>query len=132
MLLRLDVSKMPPNPEVHRTDGDFPLAWAKTYGKGRVFYSALGHAGGTWDNRDVEQMYFEAIKWSLGLTDADVTRDALPAASGEMGALCSRGSSPLRSSRRPIAPVPAHGPAQQKAARGAAYAGRGAVRDART
>jgi type 1 glutamine amidotransferase len=29
---------------VRRTDGDFPLAWAKNYGKGRVFYSSLGHA----------------------------------------------------------------------------------------
>jgi type 1 glutamine amidotransferase len=73
VLLRLDVSKMPPNGEVHRTDGDFPLVWAKMYGKGRVFYSALGHAASTWDDRDIDQMYFEAIKWSMGLTDADVT-----------------------------------------------------------
>jgi uncharacterized protein len=73
VLLRLDVSKMPPNAEVHRTDGDFPLAWAKTYGKGRVFYSALGHAAATWDNPDVYHMYFEALKWSLGLIDGDVT-----------------------------------------------------------
>jgi hypothetical protein len=29
VVLRLDVSKMPANSEVHRTDGDFPLAWAK-------------------------------------------------------------------------------------------------------
>jgi type 1 glutamine amidotransferase len=73
VLLRLDVSKMPPNPDVHRTDGDFPLAWAKTYGKGRVFYSSLGHAASTWDNPDVYHMYLEALKWSLGLTEADVT-----------------------------------------------------------
>jgi type 1 glutamine amidotransferase len=73
VLLRLDVSKMPPNPELHRTDGDFPLAWAKMYGKGRVFYSAFGHAAATWDNPEVYRMYFEAIKWSLGLSDADVT-----------------------------------------------------------
>jgi uncharacterized protein len=73
VLLRLDLSKMPPTPELHRTDGDFPLAWAKMYGKGRVFYSAFGHAPATWDNPDVYRMYFEAIKWSLGLTDADVT-----------------------------------------------------------
>ena len=73
VLLRLDVSKMPANPNMRRTDGDFPLAWAKTYGKGRVFYSSLGHASETWDNRDVAQMYFEAIKWAIGLTDADAT-----------------------------------------------------------
>jgi type 1 glutamine amidotransferase len=79
VLLRLDVSKMPPNDEVHRTDGDFPLVWAKMYGKGRVFYSALGHAASTWDDRDIDQMYFEAIKWAMGLTDADVTPRPLPA-----------------------------------------------------
>ena len=71
VLLRLDVSKMPKSAEVHRTDGDFPLAWVKTYGKGRVFYSSLGHASATWDNPDVYRMYFEALKWSLGLTDGD-------------------------------------------------------------
>lgn len=80
VLLRLDVSKMPPNDEVHRTDGDFPLVWAKNYGKGRVFYSALGHAASTWDNRDVGQMYLEAIKWAMGLTEGDATPRPMPAA----------------------------------------------------
>jgi uncharacterized protein len=79
VLLRLDVSKMPPNDEVHRTDGDFPLVWAKNYGKGRVFYSALGHAASTWDNRDVGQMYLEAIKWAMGLTEGDATPRPMPA-----------------------------------------------------
>jgi len=71
VLLRLDVGKMPANPESHTPD--MPLAWAKTYGKGRVFYSSLGHDASTWDNRDVAQMYFEAIKWALGLSEGDVT-----------------------------------------------------------
>jgi len=43
------------------------------YGKGRVFYSSLGHATETWDNRDVRLMYFEAIKWALGLTEGDAS-----------------------------------------------------------
>jgi uncharacterized protein len=59
----LDLKK----PLVHRTDGDFPVAWAKTYGKGRVFYSTLGHAAETWDDPVIQKMYFEAIRWSLGL-----------------------------------------------------------------
>jgi type 1 glutamine amidotransferase len=80
VLLRLDLSKMPPTQNLHRTDDDFPLAWAKMYGKGRVFYSSLGHASETWDNRDVQQMYYEAIRWALGLTDADVTPRPMPAA----------------------------------------------------
>ena len=95
VLLRLDVSKMPPKPNMHRADGDFPLAWAKTYGKGRVFYSSLGHAAETWDNREVAQMYFEAIKWPLGLTDGDATPRPLPGPNrARAGASrCTRGSS---------------------------------------
>ena len=72
VLLRLDVSKMPPDDGYHGK-GDMPIAWAKNYGKGRVFYSSLGHAAETWDNRDVALMYFEALKWALGLTEGDLT-----------------------------------------------------------
>jgi uncharacterized protein len=71
VLLRLDVAKMPPHAEL-RNQG-FPLAWAKTYGKGRVFYSSFAHDAATWDNRDIAQMYFEAIKWALGMTEGDAT-----------------------------------------------------------
>jgi type 1 glutamine amidotransferase len=72
VLLRLELSNVAPNPALHRPDHDYPLAWAKTYGKGRVFYGSFAHASSTWDIRDVQQMYFEAIKWSLGLTDAEL------------------------------------------------------------
>ena len=77
VLLRLDMSKLPRNPTVRITNGDFPLAWARMYGKGRVFYSSLGHDAKTWDNPDVYRMYFEAIKWALGLTNVDVTPRAI-------------------------------------------------------
>jgi len=72
VLLRLDLSNVAANPALHRPDRDYPLAWAKTYGKGRVFYGSFAHASSTWDIRDVQQMYFEAIKWSLGLSDAEL------------------------------------------------------------
>ena len=68
ILARLDPASLDlQKPLVHRTDGDFPIAWAKEYGKGRVFYSTLGHDAETWDNPMVRTMYFEAIKWALGL-----------------------------------------------------------------
>jgi type 1 glutamine amidotransferase len=44
----------------------FPVAWSKMYGKGRVFYSTLGHTEESWDDPDIRKMYFEAIKWALG------------------------------------------------------------------
>ena len=72
VLLRLDLTKVPPNPALH-LNGDYPLAWAKMYGKGRVFFGSFSHASETWDIRNVQQMYFEAIRWALGLTDAEPT-----------------------------------------------------------
>jgi type 1 glutamine amidotransferase len=79
VLLRLDTSKLPPNQNLLNKDGDFPLAWAKMYGQGRVFYGSFAHDAKTWDNPDVYHMYFEAIKWALKLTDADVAPRPLPA-----------------------------------------------------
>jgi type 1 glutamine amidotransferase len=80
VLLRLDPSKLDlSNPRVHRKDGDFAVAWAKSYGKGRVFYSTLGHPVENWDRPDMQHMYFEAIRWALRLTDADITARPLKA-----------------------------------------------------
>ena len=53
-------------PLVHRTDGDFPVAWTKSYGKGRVFYSTLGHSRELWDTPWMQAMYFQALKWAVG------------------------------------------------------------------
>lgn len=77
VLAHLDASKLDlTRPLVHRTDRDFPAAWAKTYGKGRVFYSILGHEPDDWDNPALSTMYFEAMRWALGLVDADVSPSA--------------------------------------------------------
>ena len=66
VLARLDASKLDLKaPLVHRTDADFPVAWTKTYGKGRVFYSTLGHPRELWDTPWLQQMYFQALKWSM-------------------------------------------------------------------
>ena len=74
VLARLDTSALNLKaPLVHRTDGDFPVAWARTYGKGRVFYSTLGHAAEAWDTPLIQNMYFEAIRWALRLVDGDAT-----------------------------------------------------------
>jgi type 1 glutamine amidotransferase len=69
VLLRLDPASVPNN-SVDK-DGDYPLVWAKKYGQGRVFYGSFSHATELWDRRDIQLMYLEAIKWSLGLTDAE-------------------------------------------------------------
>lgn len=74
VLLRLDAGKLDlKNPNVHRADRDFAVTWAKTYGKGRVFYTTLGHVQENWDKPELQQMLIEAIRWATGLVDADVT-----------------------------------------------------------
>ncbi len=78
VLMRLDASKLEMNPRVHRKDKDFAVAWAKMYGKGRVFYSTLGHPVENWDKPEMQTMYLEAIKWAMGLEDADVTPRPAP------------------------------------------------------
>lgn len=61
------------NPRVHRTDRDFAVTWVHQYGKGRVFYSSLGHREDIWDHPDIQQMWTEAVKWTMGLTQGDAT-----------------------------------------------------------
>jgi hypothetical protein len=79
VLMRLDPSKLDlSNPKVHRTDRDFAVTWARAYGKGRVYYSNLGHVKENWDNPKIQQMYIEGIKWALGLVKADATPRTLP------------------------------------------------------
>jgi uncharacterized protein len=81
VLARLDASKLDlSNKNVHRSDGDFPVAWVKHYGKGRVFTSTLGHPDEVWDDPRVRTMYLEAIKWVLRLTDGEVKPHPLPSA----------------------------------------------------
>jgi type 1 glutamine amidotransferase len=80
VLARLDASKLDlTNKRVKRTDKDFAVAWARQYGKGRVFYSTFGHTDASWDRPDVQTMYLEAVKWAMGLTQADVTPRPAPA-----------------------------------------------------
>jgi type 1 glutamine amidotransferase len=79
VLMRLDASKLDlSNSKVDRRDGDFAVTWAKMYGKGRVYYSCLGHPKENWDDPNLQQMYAEAIKWALRLVDADVASRPLP------------------------------------------------------
>jgi type 1 glutamine amidotransferase len=74
VLARLDADKLDlNNKRVHRTDRDFPVAWARSFGKGRVFYSTFGHTEDAWDDPSMQTMWLEAIKWAMGITRADVT-----------------------------------------------------------
>jgi len=69
-----------------KTPGDYPIAWCKMYGQGRVFYTSLGHREDIWDTdtpanfkrenaKEVSEAYQKhilgGIKWALGLEKGD-------------------------------------------------------------
>ena len=79
VLLRLNTSNLDMTRRgIQAADYPYPLAWARMYGKGRVFYSTFAHAPSTWDDPRIQDMYLGAIKWSLGMVDADVTPIPMP------------------------------------------------------
>jgi type 1 glutamine amidotransferase len=79
VLMRLDAAKIDlGNKNVHRMDRDFAVTWAKMYGKGRVYYTTLGHVQENWDDPKFQKMLIEAIKWTTGITNADITPQPLP------------------------------------------------------
>jgi hypothetical protein len=41
----------------------WPLAWTRSYGKGRVFYTALGHEPAVWRDPRYQQLLSNAILW---------------------------------------------------------------------
>jgi type 1 glutamine amidotransferase len=70
-----------------KTPGDYPIAWCKNYGQGRVFYTSLGHREDMWDpntpanfkrenSKEVAELYqkhiLSAIRWAVGLEKWDV------------------------------------------------------------
>jgi type 1 glutamine amidotransferase len=80
VLARLDESKLDMTAKnIRRTDGDFAVAWVRNYGKGRVFYSTFGHHDQALNRPDIRQMYAEAVKWALKLTEGDATPRPRPA-----------------------------------------------------
>lgn len=76
-IVELDVAKLTPEQlkRAGRSDGYFPIVWAKSYGKGRVFSMTGGHNDALLDDPKSQALYLEGIKWALGLTRHDVTPD---------------------------------------------------------
>lgn len=60
---------------IHRTDGDFAISWIKRYGKGRVFYCALGHQHDIFWNPTVLKHYLDGLQFVLGDLEAESTRE---------------------------------------------------------
>ena len=80
VLLTLDTSSVDMKAKgVNRTDGDFALAWCRSYGKGRVFYTALGHRPEVWQDERFQKHLIGGVRWAMGDEKGDSTPRPLPA-----------------------------------------------------
>jgi len=68
---------------IRREDNDFALAWIKSYGKGRVFYTSFGHRTELFWDPALLQFYLDAIQFAAGDLAAPMTpRAERPVRSG--------------------------------------------------
>ena len=50
---------------MHRYYG-WPVAWTRSYGKGRVYYNGLGHDNWVWKDARYQEMLLKGIQWAMG------------------------------------------------------------------
>ncbi len=51
----------------------FPETWARMHGKGRVFYTSMGHREDVWQRPEFENLVVGALSWITGQVEVDVT-----------------------------------------------------------
>jgi hypothetical protein len=59
---------------------DYPSTWARMHGKGRVFYTSLGHFNEVWMNPFFQAITMGGLSWALGNVQADVKPNLDPVA----------------------------------------------------
>jgi type 1 glutamine amidotransferase len=59
-----------------RDDNDYPIAWIRAHGQGRVFYTTLGHNPHIFWNAKLLEFYLAGIQYALGDLEADATPSA--------------------------------------------------------
>jgi len=74
VLMSIDTDHTPMNVQgIRRTDGDFAITYIKPYGRGRVFYCALGHQHELFWKPMLLRHWLDGIQFVLGDLPADAT-----------------------------------------------------------
>lgn len=55
---------------INRKDNDFALAWVKSYGRGRIFYTSFGHRADLFWDSQMLRFYLDAIQFATGDLEA--------------------------------------------------------------
>lgn len=64
---------------------NYPLAWARHYGSGRVWFNAMGHREDVWTADYFQQMLLGGLRWTGNRIEADVPANLLEVAPGAHG-----------------------------------------------
>jgi type 1 glutamine amidotransferase len=73
VLLSLDIRCLPERRRyVDGKEADMPVSWCHPFGKGRVFYTTLGHGEKLWNDEWFQLHVFQAIRWAVGDVPAKV------------------------------------------------------------
>jgi type 1 glutamine amidotransferase len=51
---------------------NFPETWARMHGRGRVFYTSLGHREDVWENPLYQGLLIGALNWAAGKVEASI------------------------------------------------------------
>jgi len=51
---------------------NYPMTWARNYGKGRVFYTSMGHREDVWENPMYQGLLLGALGWATGRVEANI------------------------------------------------------------
>jgi len=68
-----------------RPDKDYPLAWVQAVGKGRSFYTALGHNKNAFHDAAFLRLLLDGVQFAMGDLPADTTPVPQPKADLEKG-----------------------------------------------
>ncbi|MCU0247627.1 MAG: HEAT repeat domain-containing protein, partial [Bryobacter sp.] len=60
---------------VTRLDGDYPVSWVRSEGKGRVLYTTFGHGPSAFWNPQVLAFFLAALQFACGDLEANTTPD---------------------------------------------------------
>jgi type 1 glutamine amidotransferase len=56
-----------------RKDGDYLISWCKDEGKGKVFYTSLGHQQKVWKDEKFQKHLLGGMNWAMGKAEGSAT-----------------------------------------------------------
>ena len=70
---KTDLHQLPNCDICIRPDNDYPISWIRSVGKGRIFYTTMGHSSTVFETPSMARFFLAGIQFILGDLPADTT-----------------------------------------------------------